>query len=172
MPFDARYEGELTIQPPLNTAERWAVDALLRSRRVRTTQGPLDCRQSLHKQHQDVLDWNSPAEGQPSLYTGLTVSEDGSKLSWDGNEKPGFLTGWVVYLIDHLLKPGAVFEEVARKAPPGDPLAHFTFDHRVSGVLYGTDSRGSSWRIYVIDNAVEQVAMEFPHDDEAEEGEE
>jgi hypothetical protein len=169
MPFDAQYEGRLLIEPPLSPAERRALDAFLGSRRIKTVQGPLDCRRSLSRGHADVLDWNSPAEGQPSLYTGLAVSQDGTTLFWDGNEKPGYLTDWVRYVIDHLLKPGAVFQELSRKVEWGDALSQFTFDHHVSGVLYGASYNDERWRVYVVDNEVEQVEMNIPHDDEAEE---
>lgn len=160
MPFNAHYAGQLRIEPPLNETEQKALSAFLGSRRVKTVAGPLDARESLSMGHPDVIDWNSPPQDQPGLYTGLRIANGGEVLEWDGNEKPGYLTDWVRYVINYLLRPYAVFHEMAQQVDEGNPLRSFTFDHVVNGKLVGT-ARDGTWAIYVIDNAVEQVEATF-----------
>lgn len=160
MPYDASYTGQLRIEPPLNPTEQKALSSFLGSRRIRTVAGPLDSRK-LDSTHFDVLDYNRPPEGQPSLWTGLRIANDGEVLEWNGEEKPGDLTAWIRYLIDHLLKPRAAFLDLMYEVGPKDLLRGFTFDHVVNGQLVGT-SRGEVWAIRVQDNDVVTTDMVAP----------
>lgn len=52
-----------------------------------------------------VLDYNNPPIGQPGLWCQWRVSEDGSKICWDGGEKFYRYVEWIEYLINHFLSP-------------------------------------------------------------------
>lgn len=53
----------------------------------------------------DIVDYNRPPEGQPSLWCQWTPSEDAMSIEWDGGEKFYEYTEWIEYLIEHFLKP-------------------------------------------------------------------
>jgi len=160
MTYPTRYEGQLTIEPPLNNQEVKALTDFFHSRRIRTTGGPLDCR-TLDGGHQDVLDYNKPPEGQPGLYCDLEVTEAGDVLRWDRSSETGpDLDKWIVYVIDHLLKEGAEFDIRERdfdlsQMSDENLLRSFTFDHGVNGHLVATTTQtGEVWKIVVRDNKV------------------
>lgn len=157
MPFDAHYTGKLTISPPLNLAEAKALGIFLAVRHVQTVNGPLDIRRSLTPGHPDVVDWNKPAQNMPGLYTGLEITDDGASLVWNGEEKPGDLTEWIIYLIEYFLKPGAMFEEEAKQSAEDNLLHGFSFDHKVNGELHGGTSQNEFWTIHVEDNEVHKT---------------
>lgn len=157
-----KYEGRLTIEPPLNPHEVRALTAFFNSRRIRTTGGPLDSR-LLAETHPDVLAYNEPPEGQPGLHCDLEVSEDGKTLVWgeDDNSGPD-LHRWITYVIDHLLKDGAEFSfmdraDVMDLVAESDLLWQFTFNHMVDGVIEAEAMVGDTWTIYVMDNEVSVV---------------
>lgn len=160
MGYTVKYDGDLTIEPPLNEAERRALNAFFNSRRMLTKGGPLDSR-NLSSSHPDVIDYNSVAEGQPGLHCDMTLSEDGTLWSAYPCEKNGDLTPWITYVIDHLLKEDAVFSS-SEDVQENDPLHKFTFDHLVSGEMKAVGEDGDVWLIRVMDNKVESVKSTFP----------
>jgi hypothetical protein len=98
----------------------------------------------------DVIDHNRPSPGQPGLWCQWLPNDDGSALVWDEGEKAYDMAEWLEWVIDHLLKPGAVASTV------GDPqFVEFTFDHVCNGRVNadGEDSN-DFWAIKVTDNAV------------------
>lgn len=179
MTYSIRYEGQLSIECPLNRREIRALTAFFDTRRIQTRGGPLDSRR-LSSADPDVIDYNRPPEGQPGLFCDLEVSEDGTVLRWGGDSSSGKpdLDKWIIYVIDHLLKPGAEFDIRERNfdltgMSDEDLLHYFTFDHYVSGHLVGTASEtGEVWKIVVKDNEVstEKVHLDLaaPHGDEDE----
>jgi hypothetical protein len=101
---------------------------------------------------EDVINHNQPPEGQPGLWCGWTVSNDGTRIEWDGGEKFYYATDWMQYLIDHFLKPGAI----GKGAPE---LEGFTFDHTVNGAIEARgEERGDIWQLVVEDNRVTRRA--------------
>lgn len=52
-----------------------------------------------------VIDYNRPAEGQPSLWCQWTPNETGTAIEWDGGEKFYSYVEWLEYIIGHFLKP-------------------------------------------------------------------
>jgi hypothetical protein len=56
----------------------------------------------------DVLDYNDPPSGQPSLWCKWEPSDDGLSIAWNGAEKFYAYTEWLNYLIDHFLRPWGV----------------------------------------------------------------
>jgi hypothetical protein len=53
----------------------------------------------------DVLDHNTPPEGQPGLWCRWVPNHDGTAIEWDGGEKFYEYTEWICYLIKHFLAP-------------------------------------------------------------------
>lgn len=160
MSYHVRYEGELSVVPPLNPAEQKALTAFHTSRRIKTTGGPLDSR-DLSSGHPDVIDYNEPADGQPGLWCDVTVLNDGTHLGVDSARENSDITPWVEYLIDHLLKPGAVFSDIPDEVGEKDPLRAFTFDHVVNGEMKAVGEDGDVWMIRVKDNAVKTARPTF-----------
>lgn len=157
MGFDAQYQGQLVIEPPLNETEKKALDLFLDARHMKTVHGPLDIRRSLTQSHPDVVDWSAVAQDMPSLHAGLRLGGPNT-LEWDGNEGAGDLTSWVRYVIDYFLRPAGVFAEKAKLVPEDDLLHGFTFDHTVNGTMTGMGG-GEAWRIEVEDNEVSMVEI-------------
>jgi hypothetical protein len=165
MTYDTQYDGTLLIEPPLHAGEVRALTAFFTSRRIQTTGGPLDCR-TLDMGHPDVLEYNLPPEGQPSLHCNLEISEDGTVLAWSGNPDTGpALHRWIAYVIDHLLKPDAEFDfrerNVSIEMTDDNLLWDFSFDHYVNGEITGRGMVGDTWKIVVEDNEVSEVKAVF-----------
>jgi hypothetical protein len=53
----------------------------------------------------DIVDYNSPPEGQPGLWCQWVPTKDGTGIEWNGTEKFYNYTEWLCYLIDHFLAP-------------------------------------------------------------------
>jgi hypothetical protein len=56
-------------------------------------------------QAMDIVDYNSPPEGQPGLWCQWIPTNDGSGIEWDQGEKFYEYVEWLIYIIDHFLKP-------------------------------------------------------------------
>ena len=56
----------------------------------------------------DVIDYNRPADGCPSLWCQWVPSRDGTEIRWDGSEKFYHYVEWLQFLIDHFLKPNDI----------------------------------------------------------------
>lgn len=52
-----------------------------------------------------ILDYNQPPRTQPGLWCQWVPTEDRNGIEWDGNEKFYHAGEWMLYLIDHILKP-------------------------------------------------------------------
>lgn len=50
-------------------------------------------------------DYNSPPKGQPGLWCQWVPNEQGTAIVWDEGEKFYNYVAWIVYLIEHFLKP-------------------------------------------------------------------
>lgn len=53
----------------------------------------------------DILNYNKPPRGQPSLWCQWVPSEDGREIVWDGGEKFYEYVLWLRYIINHFLQP-------------------------------------------------------------------
>ena len=54
---------------------------------------------------ESVVDHNRPPDGQPGLWCQWIPSEDLEAIEWDESEKFYNYEEWIVYLIEHFLKP-------------------------------------------------------------------
>ena len=154
MGYTTDFEGHVTITPPLNHEEVEYLNKFADTRRMKRTKGPYYVGNTgfAGQDHEDdILDYNRPEDGQPSLWCQWNPSADGTKIEWDGSEKFYSSDVWMAYLIDNFLKPGAL------ASTSDDPqFDGFTFDHVVNGDIYaqGEDS-SDMWILSVVDNEVQ-----------------
>lgn len=82
----------------------------------------------------DVLEYNSPPEGQPGLWCQWVPTEDGTGIQWNGAERFYSYVEWLEYIVNHFLKP---------------------WDLVLSGeVEWSGEERGDVGKIVVTDNRV------------------
>lgn len=153
MGYTSDFEGEISIEPPLNASEVAYLNKFASTRRMHRQNGPYfvdgsgDFGQG---DDPDILDHNYPDPSQPGLWCQWNASDDGSYILWDGGEKFYNSEEWMRYIINHFLKPSAI----ARSS--GAPqFKDFTFDHVCNGTIYvqGEDS-SDIWQIVVSNNEV------------------
>jgi hypothetical protein len=151
MGYTTVFEGSVRVTPPLNRHERAYLRKFARTRRMDRTKGPyfvggsdIDGRGN----DTDVLDFDRPAAGQPSLWCGWVPTRDGTAIVWDGVEKFHDADDWMRYLIDHFLRPGAL-------AQGRDGFRRFTFDHTVDGLIHARgEDPDDIWDLTVTANTV------------------
>ena len=166
MGYTSDFTGHVTIDPPLNEAEVAYLSKFSGTRRMDREKGPYyvdGAGFAGQDRESDILNFNSPPDGQPSLwcswtYTGAENGEwcvepdapFGSAMFWNGDEKFYSSAEWMQYIIHHFLKPNAV------ASTTGDPqFAEFTFNHVLNGEIHvqGEDP-ADIWKIIVEDNVV------------------
>jgi hypothetical protein len=154
MGYTTDFEGQVDISPPLNAEEREFLTKFSDTRRMNRQKGPyfVDATGFAGQDPMpDILNYNSPPEGQPGLWCQWTPTEDGSALEWDGGEKFYESAEWMRYLIDHFLKPGAIAKS---------HLPFLQTNHTVNGVIraQGEDA-DDRWELVVENNRVTTRAL-------------
>ena len=110
MGYTTEFSGSVTIDPPLNQEENDYLRKFSDTRRMHRKNGPYfvdgtgDFGQG---RDADIINFNDPPPGQPSLWCQWVPSDDGTTIEWDGGEKLYCAEEWMAYIIDHFLKPGA-----------------------------------------------------------------
>jgi hypothetical protein len=152
MGYSTDFYGSVTVDPPLDEAEIAYLQKFSGSRRMDRTEGPYYVDGGSGSRGQDkpgnVIDYNSPPEGQPGLWCQWVPTEDGTAIEWDGREKFYDANEWMEYLIVHFIGSNPL----ARAALP------FLKSHTVNGTIeaQGEDS-DDRWRLVVKDNVVTVV---------------
>lgn len=157
MGYSTDFEGAIEIVPPLNEAEVKYLNQFFDVRHMERTKGPY----FVGSDSSDVTENNYPPAGQPGLWCDLMVSEDGTALEWNGNEKSYDLAEWVEYVINHFLKPNAI-------AKDSDMNFQFLAEdgHVLNGVLDASgEEAGDIWRIVVKDNIVTKQIAQITYED-------
>jgi hypothetical protein len=109
MGYTTDFKGRIKIDPPLNPEEIEYLTQFACSRRMNRKKGPyfVDGTGSYGQGEDfDIIDYNRPPMGQPNLWCQWTPTADGQFLGWDGGEKFYNSPEWMLYLIEHFLKPG------------------------------------------------------------------
>lgn len=157
MGYTTEFEGKITVDPPLNEAERDYLERFSGSRRMKRRKGPYYANPGNdygQAREADVTDYNSPPLGQPGLWCQWVSTEDGSGIVWDGGEKFYDSSEWMKYLIDHFLKPGALASVPSAMAQER-AFKDFTFNHVLNGEITATgEDSNDHWRLVVRDNVV------------------
>ena len=151
MGYTTTFTGKINITPKLNKKE---IDYLKRfgeTRRVHRQNGPYYAtKKGAKEQGRDIIDYNSPPEGQPGLWCQWEPTEDGTALQWDGSEKFYSSVEWMQYLIKHFLQENPL----AKALEPNN--FKFLKGHTLNGTI---EARGESqldlWQLVVTNNVVE-----------------
>lgn len=104
MGYTTRFNGYVTVNPPLSAGEVAFLKAYAATRHCQHQVGPYDapaghgCR---------GFSCFNAAAGVPDLWCQWVPSDDGTQVKWDGGEKFYYYTEWMKYLIHHFLMPGA-----------------------------------------------------------------
>jgi len=103
MGYTTDFSGYISIVPPLNAEELQFIKKFSHTRRMKREWGPyfVDGSGEFGQgEDDDIIDYNSPPEGQPSLWCQWT-SYDGNEIVWDGGEKFYASVEWMEYIIEH-----------------------------------------------------------------------
>lgn len=161
MGYTTEFEGHVTVDPPLNTAEITYLNRFAETRRMHRQHGPYYCGEGDYGQARepDLVDYDQHPPEQPNLWCQWVPTDDGTAIVWNDDEKFYDPPEWMTYLIDTFLKPGA-----ALQAELTDPIegryyapefASFTFDHVCNGVIAAQgENPDDQWRLIVTDNVV------------------
>lgn len=131
--------GHVTVDPPLNAAEREYLKAFSESRRWDRPSGPYTVPPNPREDDSalegvvrgaadDLTNHRSP--GQPGLWCDWTPCAKGCCLSHNGVEKFYGSGEWMQYVIDHFLRPGAEARTSGLVC-----FDDFTFDHTCTGII-------------------------------------
>ena len=149
MGYTTDFDGQIDVVPPLNEKELAFLDKFAKTRRMDCEQGPyyVDRGGFAGQDNNDpkIRDYNSPAEGQPSLWCQWVPSEEGDAIVWDEGEKFYESPEWMAYLIEHFLG----------KNPKAKSELPFLQGHVLNGVISAQGEEPSDmWLLHVEDNVV------------------
>ncbi len=151
MGYTTEFTGKIEIVPALNETEIKYIQQFNDTRRMERTNGAYFvggtgmCGQG---QDDDIINYNQPPQGQPSLWCQVTCSDDGKYLEWDGGEKAYSMEIWMLYIIKHFLGKDPIARQVNKSFG-------FLKGHMLNGTLAAEgESHDDNWQISVIDNVV------------------
>ncbi len=153
MGYNTYFEGQISIEPPLNEHEISFLNDYAKTRHTDTTAGAL------------VVNHNAkgstPQHDRPEIWLHWVPTDDGTALEWDEKEKTYGHDKWLVWLIKHLLGPDSR-EFLAAHLDDDPRLEHFSHDHVVSGIVYAQgEDYADQWRILASDNVVQVQRSEL-----------
>jgi len=128
MGYTTDFEGEFSIEPPLDIAQTFYLRKLAETRRMKRDPAVVEkmpdrlrvavglpvgeegefyvAANGFHGQSRDnVVDYNDPPSSQPSLWLQWQVSEEGDSLAWDGGEKFYAYGEWLAYMLKNFFVP-------------------------------------------------------------------
>lgn len=148
MGYTTEFSGKIKIDPPLNAEEIKYLQEFSESRRMNRKNGPYYVAGTGFKgqgSDADVIDYNSPPPGQPGLWCGWTVSDDGKYIEWNEVEKFYYADAWMMYLINHFIGT----DPIAKTVLP------FLGAHICNGVIKAQgEDMDDRWKLFVNDNVV------------------
>jgi hypothetical protein len=138
-----RMVGHIRVTPPLRPCEFEYLTAFAESRRWQRPDGPYAVPDNPLAEcldpDLDLARYATPAEGQPGLACPWVPAQEGEALvpldtSAGGNGvTPPEAAGWLGYIRDHFLCPGAAAGRPGRNAGGGAAFSGFGFDHALDG---------------------------------------
>jgi hypothetical protein len=149
MGYTTYFEGGVTVTPALNAEEIAYLNKFNSTRRMHCKQGPYYVERGGYMGQDydppNVIDYNEPPPGQPSLWCQWAPSEDGTSIAWDGGEKFYNAGEWMTYIIEHFVGP----------APKAKSALPFLQGHKIEGTINAQgEDRSDVWRIIVTDGVV------------------
>lgn len=149
MGYTTYFDGAVSIHPPLNPEEVAFINKFSETRRMNRELGPyyVDGTGSFGQGHDsDIIDFNSPPEGQPGLWCHWVVNEEGTEIKWDGGEKFYHAELWMAYIIKHFLQPNCEGKH---------NLPFLQANHFVNGTIEAQgEDHNDRWLLVVDDNMV------------------
>jgi hypothetical protein len=145
MGYTTEFEGSIAISPPLSPEEIAFLTKFSGTRRMRRTEGPYftDGAGFMGQGRQEnILDYNSPPEGQPSLWCKWEPTKDGAALEWNGGEKFYDSVKWMSYLVEHFLGSAPI---AAGELP-------FLTGHALAGVIEAQGEDPDDHYLILVDN--------------------
>jgi len=148
MGYTTDFYGAVEVEPPLNEEEIKFLKKFNETRRMDRKNGPYYVDGSGFAgqgRDEDLINFNTPPEGQPGLWCQWVPSDDGKAIEWDGGEKFYESVEWMRYIIDHFIGQNPL----AKKEIP------FLEKHTLNGTIeaYGED-RDDRWDLVVKNNEV------------------
>lgn len=158
MGYSTDFTGRIEIDPPLNQAEIDYLTKFSYTRHMHRELGPFLVYETPFEDpndEKDVIDYNTPPPGQPSLWCNFEPTIDGTAIVWDESEKTKEATKWIDYIITRFLMDGAVVQGQ-------DALLHlfknFQFNHVCNGELIAQgEDPDDKWKIVVKNNIVKKI---------------
>lgn len=161
MGYSTEFTGHVTVTPPLNPSEIAYLRKFNQTRRMQRTSGPYFAEATGsygQGRDADITEYNRPDPEQPGLWCQWEPTDDGAGIKWDGCEKFTSADDWMVYLIEHFLRPDAIAEQrLAAGSIPVVPVEfeHFTFNHVINGRIEAQgEEECDTWALVVEDNEV------------------
>ena len=149
MGYHTEFQGQITIEPPLNEQEIEYLNKFNMTRRMSRKNGPyfVDGTGEFGQgKDSDIYDYNRPPSGQPGLWCQWRPTVDGTAIEWDGGEKFYESAKWMQYIIQHFLMRGAF---------AAYQLPFLQANHVLNGVIYAEgEEQGDVWELHVVDNEV------------------
>lgn len=154
MGYTTEFSGAVEVHPPLNEKEIEYLKKFASTRRMDRKNGPYYVEGTGFNgqgRDADVINYNSPAKGQPGLWCQWQPTDDGTKIEWDGGEKFYNSVEWMQYLIDYFIGDNPL----AKKELP------FLNKHVLHGKIaaHGEDS-DDHWFLLVENNKVSALEIE------------
>lgn len=153
MGYTTEFEGQIKITPPLSTEERGFLLKFSETRRMNRKNGPYfvngggDMGQA---RDADIIDYNLPPTGQPSLWCGWMPDKEGKHLIWNGVEKFYEADEWMKYLMHYFTGSN----------PKAKSVLPFLTGHICNGeILAQGEDIKDRWKLIVKDNKVSVEAL-------------
>jgi hypothetical protein len=151
MGYTTDFTGAISISPPLSVREHKFLTKFASTRRMNRRNGPYFVNGSGSMgqgQDSDIIDYNEPSKGQPSLWCQWVPDEDGENIVWDGNEKFYESDKWMKYLIEHFIG------STPRAADVDDEYSFFK-GHICNGEIEAQgEDPDDRWKLIVKNNVV------------------
>lgn len=169
MGYTTTFDGEVTIDPPLNEAEVAYLREFAESRRMKRGKGPFFVGGSGFRgqgHDADVVNHNSPDDSQPGLWCQWVPNDDGDALVWDEGEKFYEAPRWMKYLLDTFICRRPNDQTLAAMIEADPRFAEFTFDHTANGEVYAEgEDPDDRWMLVVKDGEVAVATTEVTYKD-------
>jgi len=161
MGYTTEFEGRINVDPPLSPQEIKYLNKFSETRRMNCKQGPYYVGRSGFMGQDDtdrgIINFNTPPEGQPSLWCQWIPTEDGSAIEWNGAEK--FYNGaeWMAYLIEHFIGQNPKAKGLKR-----DGKVPCLCKHTLNGTItaQGEDAN-DAWLLHVRQNRITVEKLEL-----------
>lgn len=154
MGYTTTFEGFIEITPPLDAQEVSYLKKFEETRRMERKKGPFFVESggfAGQAHEEDIVDYNRPPDGQPGLWCQWTVSNDGTRLSWNGIEKFYAADEWMSYIQEYFMRG----EPPAAALLSPEHAGVLKGGHSLSGVIYAFGEDWEDvWRLRVSDDGV------------------